>query len=126
MKHTKIVILAVSVLFGIIVAGCSSSPAVVDKEATTSSISAAEEAGASGISSASLYLQLAKEELVKAQGFAEQGNKEQAESMLLRAQTDGELAVALSHSDTDTKEANKAIDRVKELQQDNKILQERN
>jgi hypothetical protein len=95
-----------------VIAGCGSSPAVVDKEATTSSIRAAEEAGAAGISSASLYLQLAKEELVKAQGFAAKGDKEQAESMLLRAQTDGELAVALSHSDTDTKDAIKALDRV--------------
>jgi Domain of unknown function (DUF4398) len=126
MKHMKIATLAGAVLFGIVIAGCGSSPAVVDKEATTSSISAAEEAGASGIPSASLYLELAKEELVKAQGLAEQGNKEQAESMLLRAQTDGELAVALSHSDADTKEANKAIDRVKQLQQDNKLPQERN
>ena len=126
MKHTKIAILALSVLFGIIVAGCGSSPAVVDKEATTSSISAAEEAGAADISSASLYLQLAKEELIKAQGLAEKGDKEQAESMLLRAQTDGELAVALSHSDTDTKEAAKAIDRVQQLRQDNKLPQERN
>ena len=126
MKHTKIAMLVVAVLFGIIIAGCGSSPAVVDKEATTSSISAAEEVGASGISSASLYLQLAKEELVKAQGFAEKGDKEQAESMLLRAQTDGELAVALSHSDTDKKEATEAIDRVQQLQQDNKLPQERN
>ena len=126
MKHIKIATLAVAVLFGLVIAGCGSSPVVMDKEATTSSISAAEEAGAAGISSASLYLQLAKEELVKAQGFAEQGNKEQAESMLLRAQTDSELAVALSHSDADTKEANKAIDRVKQLQQDNKLPQERN
>ncbi len=126
MKHTKIAILAVSVLFGIVIAGCGSSPAVVDKEATTSSIRAAEEVGASGISSASLYLQLAKEELVKAQGLAEKGDKEQAESMLLRAQTDGELAVALSHSDTDKKEAAEAIDRVQQLRQDNKLPQERN
>ena len=126
MKHLKIATLAVAVLFGLVIAGCGSSPAVIDKEATTSSISAAEEAGAASISSASLYLQLAKEELIKAQGFAEQGNKEQAQSMLLRAQTDSELAVALSHSDADTKEANKAIDRVKQLQQDNKLPQERN
>jgi hypothetical protein len=126
MKHTKIATLAVAVLFGLVIAGCGSSPAVIDKEAATSSISAAEEAGAASISSASLYLQLAKEELIKAQGFAEQGNKEQAQSMLLRAQTDSELAVALSHSDADTKEANKAIDRVKQLQQDNKLPQERN
>ena len=126
MKYIKIAMFAVSALFGIVVAGCGSSPAAIDKEGSTSAIRAAEEVGASGIPSASLYLELAKEELVKAQGFAEKGDKEQAESMLLRAQTDGELAVALSHSDTDKKEAAEAIDRVQQLRQDNKLPQERN
>ena len=126
MKHMKITLLAVSILFGIVIVGCGSSPAVIDKEASTSSIRAAEEVGASSIPSASLYLELAKEELVKAQGFAEKGDKEQAESMLLRAQTDGELAVALSRSDSDKKEASEAIDRVQQLRQDNKLPQERN
>ncbi len=126
MKHMKITLFAVSILFGIVIVGCGSSPAVIDKEASTSSIRAAEEVGASSIPSASLYLELAKEELVKAQGFAEKGDKEQAESMLLRAQTDGELAVALSRSDTDKKEAAEAIDRVQQLRQDNKLPQERN
>ena len=124
--NIKITILAGALLFALVSAGCGSSPAVVDKEASTSSIRAAEEVGASGISSASLYLQLAKEELIKAQGFAESGDKEQAESMLLRAQTDGELAVALSRSDTDKKEAAEAIDRVQQLRQDNKLPKERN
>ena len=126
MKHMKITLFAVSILFGIVIVGCGSSTAVIDKEASTSSIRAAEEVGASSIPSASLYLELAKEELVKAQGFAEKGDKEQAESMLLRAQTDGELAVALSRSDTDKKEAAEAIDRVQQLRQDNKLPQERN
>ncbi len=124
--NIKVTILAGALLFAIVSAGCGSSPAVVDKEASTSSIRAAEEVGASGISSASLYLQLAKEELAKAQGLAESGEKEQAESMLLRAQTDGELAVALSRSDTDKKEAAEAIDRVEQLRQDNKLPKERN
>ena len=123
MKYMKIAML---VLFGIVIAGCGSNAVVVDKEASTSAIRAAEEVGASDISSASLYLQLAKEELVKAQGFAEKGDKEQSESMLLRAQTDGELAVALSRSDTDKKEAAEAIERVQKLRQDNKLSQERN
>ncbi len=126
MKHMKIALLAVSLLSGIVITGCGSSPAVVDKEATTSSIRAAEEVGAVSVPSASLYLTLAKEELLKAQGFAESGNKDQAESMLLRAQSDGELAIALSRSDTDKKEAAEAMDRVKQLRQDNKLPQERN
>ena len=126
MNHIKIALLVGSFLTGLLIAGCGSSPAVVDQESTTSSIRAAEEVGASDISSASLYLQLAKEELVKAQNFAENGDKEEAESMLLRASVDGELAVALSRSDTDKKEAMDAIDRVKKLRQDNNLPEERN
>jgi len=56
---------------------------------------------ASNVPTASLYLQLAKEELEKAKVLAANSNKEQSESMLLRAQADAELAVALSHGDAD-------------------------
>jgi hypothetical protein len=116
-------VLAGSVLFAIVIAGCGSSPAI-NKEPSTSAISAAEEAGASKIPSASLYLQLAKEELENAKGLATNGDKEQAESMLLRAQADAELAVALSRGDADKKEAIEAIERVRQLRQDNKLPQE--
>jgi outer membrane murein-binding lipoprotein Lpp len=126
MKHIKIAILVGSILTGLLIAGCGSSPAVVDEESTTSSIRAAEEVGATDISSASLYLQLAKEELVKAQTFAENGDKEEAESMLLRASADGELAVALSRSDTDKKESADAIERVKQLRLEHNLPNERN
>jgi outer membrane murein-binding lipoprotein Lpp len=126
MKHIKIAILAGSLLTGLFIAGCGSNSVVVDEESTTSSIRAAEEVGATDISNASLYLQLAKEELVKAQTFAENGDKEEAESMLLRASADGELAVALSRSDTDKKEAADAIERVKQLRLEHNLLKERN
>jgi len=126
MKHIKIAILAGSLLTGLFIAGCGSSSVVVDEESTTSSIRAAEEVGATDISTASLYLQLAKEELVKAQTFAENGDKEKAESMLLRASADGELAVALSRSDTDKREAADAIERVKQLRLEHNLPNERN
>ena len=126
MKHIKIAILAGSLLTGLFIAGCGSNSVVVDEESTTSSIRAAEEVGATDISNASLYLQLAKEELVKAQTFAENGDKEEAESMLLRASADGELAVALSRSDTDKKESADAIERVKQLRLEHNLLKERN
>ena len=126
MKHIKIAILAGSLLTGLFIAGCGSNSVVVDEESTTSSIRAAEEVGATDISNASLYLQLAKEELVKAQTFAENGEKEKAESMLLRASADGELAVALSRSDTDKKEAADAIERVKQLRLEHNLPNERN
>jgi len=126
MKHIKIAILAGSLFTGLFIAGCGSNAVVVDEETSTSSIRAAEEVGASDISSASLYLQLAKEELVKAQTFAENGDKEEAESMLLRATADGELAVALSRSDADKKEAVDAIERVNQLRKENNLPKERN
>jgi Domain of unknown function (DUF4398) len=126
MKRIKIAIIAGSLLTGLFIAGCGSNAVVVDEELSTSSIRAAEEVGAGDISSASLYLQLAKEELVKAQAFAENGDKEEAESMLLRASADGELAVALSRSDTDKKEAADAIERVNQLRQENNLPNERN
>ena len=123
MRYMNMAVLAESVLFAVVIAGCGSSPAI-NKEPSTSAISAAEEAGASKIPNASLYLQLAKEELENAKGLATNGDKEQAESMLLRAQADAELAVALSRGDADKKEAIEAIERVRQLRQDNKLPQE--
>ena len=124
MRQINIVMLAVSILLAAVIAGCGSSP-VVNKEASTSAIRAAEESGASNVPSASLYLQFAKEELEKAKVLAANDEKEEAESMLLRAQADGELAVALSHGDADKKEAVQAIERVRQLRQDNQLPQER-
>ena len=124
MKQINMIMLTGSVLFAAVIAGCGSSP-VLNKEASTSAIRAAEESGASTVPSASLYLQLAKEELENAKVLSANGEKEQAESMLLRAQADGELAVALSRGDADKKEATEAIERVRQLRQDNQLPQER-
>jgi len=124
MKQINMIMLTGSVLFAAVIAGCGSSP-VLNKEASTSAIRAAEESGASTVPSASLYLQLAKEELENAKVLSANGEKEQAESMLLRAQADGELAVALSRGDADKKEATEAIERVRQLRKDNQLPQER-
>lgn len=120
MKQFKISILAVFMLIAFVFAGCGSSPDVVNKEASTSAIRAAQEVGATEVPSASLYLQLAKEGLVKAEALAEDGEKEQAESMLLRAKADAELAIVLSNGDADKTKAAKALERVKDLQKENK------
>jgi regulator of protease activity HflC (stomatin/prohibitin superfamily) len=124
MRHVNIAILAGSVLLAAVIAGCGSS-AAINKEASTSAIRAAEEAGASKVPSASLYLQLAKEELENAKVLAAKGDKEEAESMLLRAEADAELAVALSRGDADKAEAAQAIERVRQLRKDNQLPQER-
>ena len=124
MKHVHIAMLVGSVLLAAVIAGCGSSPEI-NKEASTSAIRAAEEVGASTVPSASLYLQLAKEGLEKAKVLAAAGDREEAESMLLRAEADAELAVALSHGDVDKKEAAAAIERVQQLRKENQLLQGR-
>lgn len=120
MKYFHMSIIAGFILFSIGFAGCGSSPEVVNREASTSAIHAAQEVGASEVPSAALYLQLAKEGLAKAEVLAKDDEKEQAESMLLCAEADAELAIILSHGDADKTEATAALERVKKLRQTNK------
>jgi hypothetical protein len=124
MRYLHVATWVGTVLFAIAIIGCGSGPAM-NKEASTSAIRAAEEAGASHVPTASLYLQLAKEQLEKAQALAANGERAEAESMLLRAQADGELAVALSRGEADKKEATQAIERVQQLRKENQLPPER-
>jgi hypothetical protein len=100
------------------VAGCASSPPL-RTDASNSGIRAAEEVGAASVPRAALHLQMAKEELQRAKGLALKGDKEEADSMLLRAESDAELAVALSRVDSERSEALAERDRVRELRRDN-------
>ena len=120
MRHVSkigIMVFAVAVVATAITAGCASAP--LRTEASTSGIRAAEEVGAAKIPQASLHLQLAKEELELAKGLAAKGEKKKAASMLLRAEADAELAVALSRGDAEKSEARAAVERVRQLRQDN-------
>ena len=121
MKHVSkigIMLFAVAVAATGIVAGCANVP--LRTEASTSGIRAAEEAGAAKVPQASLHLQLAKEELESAKGLAARGEKEKADSMLMRAEADAELAVTLSHKDAEKTEAMAAIERARQLRKDNR------
>jgi regulator of protease activity HflC (stomatin/prohibitin superfamily) len=62
---------------------------------------------------------MAKEELELAKGLSAKGEKKRAASMLLRAEADAELAVALSRGDAEKSEARAAVERVHQLRQDN-------
>jgi len=108
---------AVAVVASAIAAGCARAPLRTD--ASTSGIRAAEEVGAANVPQASLHLQLAKEELELAKGLSAKGEKEQAESMLRRAEVDSELAVTLSRGFAQNQEAEKAMARVRQLRQNN-------
>jgi len=117
-SRMRIMLFGVSVMVIGIAAGCANAP--LRTEASTSGIRAAEEAGAAKVPQASLHLQLAKEELESAKKLAAKGEKEQADSMLMRAEADAELAVALSHEDAEKSEAMAAIERVRQLRKDNR------
>jgi len=100
-------------------AGCTSSPSL-RTDSSTSAIRAAEEVGASEVPRAALHLQLAREELDRARSLSEKGKKEEAASQLLRAEADAELAVVLSQEQDEKAEAEKAMERVRQLQRDNR------
>jgi len=120
MRHVSkfgIRMFAVAVVATALVSGCANVPLRTD--ASTSGIRAAEEAGADKVPQASLHLQLAKEELELAKGLSAKGEKEEAATMLLRAEADGELAVTLSHESAQKAEAQAAVERVRQLRKDN-------
>ena len=99
--------------------GCAgTSP--LPSESSTSAIRAAEAVGASGVPRASLHLQLAKEELDRARTLADKGHKDQAASQLLRAEADAELAVVLAKEQGEKTEAGEAMERVRQLRNDNR------
>lgn len=120
MKHASrvgIMLFSVAVASTTIIAGCASTP--LRTEASTSGIRIAEEAGAAKVPQASLHLQLAREEQEKAKGLAAKGEDEQAASMLLRAESDAELAVVLSHEEAEISEAVAALERLRQLRHGN-------
>lgn len=120
MKHVSrigITLSAVAVVATSIISGCANAP--LRTGASMSGIRAAEEAGAAKVPQASLHLQLAKEELEQAKELSAKGEKDEASSMLTRAEADAELAVALSHGDAEKSEAQEAVERVRQLRNNN-------
>ena len=113
-----ILMFTATVIAALLIAGCASAPPL-RTESSTSGIRAAEEAGAANVPQASLHLQLAKEELELARTLAANDKREEAVSMLSRAEADADLAIVLSHGDAEKSEAIAAMERVRQLRQDN-------
>ena len=126
MKHLNGAIITGTFLLAATMVGCASGPEFnKSTEKSTSAIRGAEEVGASKVPSAALHLQLAKEELERAKELDTKGKKEEAVSMLSRAEADAELAVALSHEQAEKTEAAQAVERVRKLREDNQSSPER-
>lgn len=86
---------------------------------SSSAISIAEDAGAAKVPSAAIYLQLAKQELDHAKDLVTAHEYEEANSQLIRAEADAELAAALAMEDSERKDASEAMSRVHQLKKDN-------
>lgn len=78
-------------------AGCmSAAPPARAKTETTAAIRAAREVGAMSTPRAAYHLELAEEQLTRAEALIQRGRMAEAERMLGRAQADAELALALT------------------------------
>lgn len=116
MRHVS---MAGSLLLVAVAAGCASNPAL-RTESSTSAIRAAEEVGAGEIPRASFHLEAARDELARAKDLADNGQHDEAASLLLRAEADAELAILLSREQVQQEEAAQAMERVRQLQSDNR------
>jgi hypothetical protein len=99
-----------------LLAGCAHQAAALHTETSTSAIAAAEAVGAQDVPKAALHLQYAKEEEDAAKKLNDEHKEEQATSLLLRAQADAELALALSNQESERAEAKAALERLQSLQ----------
>lgn len=88
---------------------------------SSAAIVAAEKSGATEVPSAAFYLGLAKAELGSARILAANGKKEQAKSLVLRAEADATLAAALSQEDAEKKDADEAMANVRQLKYENHL-----
>jgi hypothetical protein len=98
---------------------CASTATVPSEKATSSSaaIRAAEEVGATHNPDSALYLQLAKEQFEHARMLTNAKDKDWADRLLVRAETDAELSLALARTDNERAAARGAIDKAKTLRE---------
>jgi hypothetical protein len=95
------------------VTACASFAPPTDTLATAhASVRGAEEVGAADVPQAKLQLQLAREEVVKAEALLAEGENESAHYQALRASNDAELAIALVREDEARENAKTAKQRV--------------
>jgi hypothetical protein len=98
-------------------AACGSYPVPNAKVASSeAAIRAAQETGARDVPRAALQLKLAEEQLANAKLLIRDDENERAEFVLARAQSDAELAIALSRTAESRDEAGKAVEEAKAVQ----------
>jgi hypothetical protein len=99
--------------------GCASAPRRIG--ASASEIRAVEELEITEVPQASVYMQLAKEQIKLAEGMAANDEWEQAESMMERAQADADLALLLFQETAEKSETMAAVERERQLSEENEV-----
>jgi hypothetical protein len=93
------------------VSGCANTQVPNGKVASSeAAIRAAQESGSRNVPQAALHLKLAEEQLQSAKALIRDNENKRAEYVLMRAQADAELAIALSHAAVSSAQAGTAVD----------------
>ena len=103
-------------LIGMSSGACATVPPPHEREATSeAAIRGAREVGAEQLPQAALHLKLAQEAVQKAKALMQDGDNEKAEFVLLRAQADAELALALTRENKTQMDARQVIERARSI-----------
>lgn len=106
----------ISLAASALVAGCASYPMPVDRLAQAEAAArSAHETGANAVPQGQLYLRLAKEEIARAQSLMEDKQNERADYVLMRAQSDAELALAEAREAQAHADAKMALEKIAAL-----------
>lgn len=107
-----------SLLALLAVAGCAGTPVPHEQMASSqAAIRGAEEVGANNLPQAELHLQLAKDQVDKARALIEDDENERARFVLMRAESDADVAIALAKENGVRTQAQQALQQVQILRQ---------
>jgi hypothetical protein len=102
----------------LVAAACGGAPKPVDQLATSeAAIRAAQEAGAQQDPQGALHLKLAREQIDKAKGLIEEDDNEEANFLLLRAESDAELARSLAKKGAMERAAQQAVEAIEKVEE---------
>ncbi len=100
----------------VVLGACAASPVPADRLAKSqAAVRSAHEVGAENVPPAALHLRIANEELHMAKQLMADGDNTRAEYILLRAESDANAALALTHEAQARADAQKTIDEVQKL-----------
>jgi len=101
-------------IVGFCLVACATVPPPNEREASSqAAVRGAQEVGADKVPEAALEMKLAQEQIDKGKNLIKSGDNERADYVLMRAQADAELAVALAHESKARVEAQPIIDKAR-------------